>query len=325
MKSRVKELVEKSVAAMVSAIEIYNKPDFKYREETFSILAVNAWELLLKAKWLCENDNKIRSLYVFEQQNKVDGTPYKYKKVKLTTGGNPFTHGLDYLSKKIVEKGFLPEEARRNLKALIEIRDSSVHFYHKNPLFSRQLQEVGCATVKNFVQASQEWFETDLSKFNFYLMPLAFIPYPVSSTAVVFNKEEKKVANYIQTLDTNAPQSGLYFTTVHMDVQFSRSKTNDAISVHLSNDPQSMKIQLTDQQFKDRYPLTYDTLTKECKERYIDFKQNQKYHTIRKPLKSNPKYCIVKYLDPDNPKSPKQDWYSRAIFTVLDNHYKRRD
>ena len=52
MKARSQELAAKSVSAMISAIEVYNKPDFKYREETFAILAINAWELLLKAKWL---------------------------------------------------------------------------------------------------------------------------------------------------------------------------------------------------------------------------------------------------------------------------------
>lgn len=60
---------------MISAIEIYNKPDFKYREETFSILAINSWELLLKAKWLKENRNKVRSLYVLEKsKKKKDGS-----------------------------------------------------------------------------------------------------------------------------------------------------------------------------------------------------------------------------------------------------------
>lgn len=43
-------LLEKSIHAALSAIEIYNKPDFKYREERFSILMVNALELLLKAR-----------------------------------------------------------------------------------------------------------------------------------------------------------------------------------------------------------------------------------------------------------------------------------
>lgn len=41
-------LIEKSVSAIVLAIEVYNKPDFKYREETFAVLMMNAWELILK-------------------------------------------------------------------------------------------------------------------------------------------------------------------------------------------------------------------------------------------------------------------------------------
>ena len=44
------EFAQKSISAAISAIEIYNKPDFSFREEAFSLLMVNAWELLLKAK-----------------------------------------------------------------------------------------------------------------------------------------------------------------------------------------------------------------------------------------------------------------------------------
>ena len=32
--------VEKAAAAMTAAIEVYNKPAFSYREETFAILAL---------------------------------------------------------------------------------------------------------------------------------------------------------------------------------------------------------------------------------------------------------------------------------------------
>lgn len=49
----------------MSAIEVYNKPVFLYREETFAILALNAWELLLKAKVLTESHNDPRSLRVY--------------------------------------------------------------------------------------------------------------------------------------------------------------------------------------------------------------------------------------------------------------------
>ena len=52
MKSLSKELLDRTVLAMVAAIEIYNKPGFPYRNESFTILAINGWELLLKAKWL---------------------------------------------------------------------------------------------------------------------------------------------------------------------------------------------------------------------------------------------------------------------------------
>lgn len=57
------DLAAKSVQAAVAAIEIYNKPSFSYREEAFSLLMTNAWELLLKAKWLAENGEAIESLY----------------------------------------------------------------------------------------------------------------------------------------------------------------------------------------------------------------------------------------------------------------------
>ena len=72
MKSRTMELLDKSIAAMVSAIEIYNKPNFLYRGETFAILAINSWELLCKAKVLSQNDNKASSLYVYTDKKSGD-------------------------------------------------------------------------------------------------------------------------------------------------------------------------------------------------------------------------------------------------------------
>ena len=55
--------LQKAEAALLSSIEVHNRPTFEYREETFAILALNAWELLLKAKLLAESGNKPRCLY----------------------------------------------------------------------------------------------------------------------------------------------------------------------------------------------------------------------------------------------------------------------
>ncbi len=52
MLANYKRLLDKSIAAALAAIEVYNKPHFRYREESFVVLLVNAWELLLKAKLL---------------------------------------------------------------------------------------------------------------------------------------------------------------------------------------------------------------------------------------------------------------------------------
>ena len=306
---------------MVSAIEVYNKPDFKYREETFSILAINGWELLLKAKWLKDNGNKVHSLYVTEKRLRPNGKPYKHAKVKMTGSGNPFTHSLDYLAKRLAEKKVLADAAHKNLIALCEIRDSSVHFYNKSSLFAVRLQEVGSACVRNYARAAQTWFGVDFSQYNFYLMPLAFVNAQEPAEAVLLNREEKNVASFISTLEAANDPGADYVVSVNIELKFLKSKAEDAIKVQVTSDPGASKVQLTEEHLKDKYPLNYAGLTKECSNRYTDFAQNQRYHDLRKPLKADKRYCHVRKLDPDNPKSAKQEWYSRAIFNVLDKHY----
>lgn len=324
MKSRSQELLEKSISAMISAIEIYNKPDFKHREETFSILSINAWELLLKAKWLKDNGNKIRYLYVREKQRKKDGTPSKKLSIKLTGSGNPFTHSLEFLSIKLEERGKLNSLAKQNIDALREIRDSSVHFYNRNLLFAIRLQEVGSACVKNFVQATKDWFSFDMSCYNFYLMPLAFVDGSTNMSIIALNKEETNLVRYIESLDAANDPSSDYSISVNIELRFAKSKAKDALAVQLSNDPNSTKIQLSEEQFKERYPMSYKELTTRCKARYGNFSQNNKFHEIKKSIMGNQKFSITKKLDPDNPKSAKQSWYSEAVFNELDKHYIRK-
>lgn len=321
MKARSLELVDKSIAAMVAAIEVYNKPDFKYREEAFAVLAINAWELLLKAKWLKDHGNKMRSLYVTEKRIRPNGKPYKYPKVKMTGSGNPFTHSLDYVAKKLLEMKLLDNVVYRNITALCEIRDSAVHFYNNSNLFAVRLQEIGSASVRNYVRLAQDWFGASFSQYNFYLMPLAFIGTQGSTGTVMLNKEERNVVSYLDSLSFGDNPKSKYAVALNVELKFLRSKAQDALKVQISNDPAAVPVQLTEEHLKAKYPLTYATLNEECEQRYSDFKINQRYHKIRKPLKADTRYCHVRKLDPNNPKSLKQEWYSRAIFNVLDTYY----
>ncbi|MCY4532385.1 MAG: hypothetical protein OXC84_08690 [Gammaproteobacteria bacterium] len=70
--AKYKILVEKSLEACLAAIEVYNKPNFKFREETFSILMLSAWEILLKARVMQEDGGKLRAIQVFERKKKRD-------------------------------------------------------------------------------------------------------------------------------------------------------------------------------------------------------------------------------------------------------------
>lgn len=51
-----KRLVDNSLAAMLAAVKVYNKPQVTYRDEVTVKLIVNAWELVLKAtRWQKEH------------------------------------------------------------------------------------------------------------------------------------------------------------------------------------------------------------------------------------------------------------------------------
>ena len=236
MKARSKELIDRAIAATIAAIEIYNKPDFRYREEAFAVLAINGWELLLKAKWLADHSNDLVALYVRKPTKSKAATKGKKPRIKRTRSGNPFTHSLDFLAKKLVESGTLDANAWKNLEALLELRDSAIHFYNRSPAFSQRLQEIGAASVKNFAAAAADWFKRDLSEFNFYLMPLSFVRLPTQAEAVVLNPEEKNFLAFLEGLETKQDDPAApYSVSVNFEIKFTRSKAKDALGVQVTN------------------------------------------------------------------------------------------
>ena len=325
MKARSKELLDRAVAATVAAIEIYNKPDFLYREEAVAVLAINGWELLLKAKWLADHGNKVSSLYVMESRMKKDGTKSKKLQIKETRSGNSFTHSLDFLAKKLVESKAFDTNAWANIQALLEMRDSSIHFYNRSGAFAVRLQEIGTASLKNFVAATKGWFGRDMTEFNFYLMPLSFIALPHQTEAVVLNHEEMKFLAFVESLEpANDDAASPYSVTVNIDIKFTRSKAKDALGVQVTNNPNAPEVRLTEEQIRERYPWDYDRLTEECQRRYADFKVAKRYHDIRKSLLKDRRFGEVRYLDPGNLKSLKKPFFSPNIIGEMDKLFTKK-
>lgn len=323
MKSRSKELLDRAIAAMVAAIEVYNKPNFPYREEAFAVLAVNGWELILKARWLADHKNELASLYVRQPaKSRSTGGKASRPRIKRSRSDNPLTHSLDYLGKKLAESATLDGNAWKNLEALLEMRDSAIHFYNRSPVFAQRLQEVGAASIKNFAAVCRDWFKRDLSEFNFYLMPLSFVRLPSHADALVLNPEEKNFLTFINGLETDQGEpNARYSVSVNIEIHFTRSKAKDALGVQVTNNPNAPEVRLTDEQVREKYPWDYEQLTAECRKRYAGFKSDQRYHAYRKKLAGDKRYCHVRELDPGNPKSAKKPFFNPNILQELDKHY----
>ena len=325
MKSVSRELLDRAVLAMVAAIEIYNKPGLSYRNESFAILAVNGWELLLKSRWLDLNGNRKRSLYVYEPRTTLKGKRSAKRYIKRTHSGTPFTIGLSYLAEQLANRKILDNSARKNLSILIEFRHSATHFYNHSPAFATRLYEIGAACVKNFVNTVQDWFGRDVSEFDLHPMPITFLDLAPVVHGTLLNAEESRFLEFLDSMDEpDADPASRFSVTVNVEFRFTKSKARDALPVQVTKDPSALPVNLTEEDIRERYPWDYATLTERFKQSYKDFKVNSKYHRIRAHLQTDDRFCHRRFLDPGNPKSSKKLFFNPHIMTEFDKHYAKK-
>ena len=279
---------------------------------------------MLKAKWLQLNNNKKNSLYVYESRPTATGRSKK-RYIKKTRSDAPFTHGLDYLAKQLVEKRVLDQPAFRNIELMVEFRNCATHFYNEDPSFETRLFEIGAACVKNFVNVVRDWFQREVSEFNVQLMPLTFMEMPRVVGLEMLNAEEKSFIGFVDSLvDTDADPESRYSVAVNVDLKFTRSRSNDAVAVTETSDPSALLVHLTEEDIRLRYQWDYATLTSKCRERFPDFKVNRRYHEIRKGLVGDRRFSHMRYLDPENPKSSRKTFFDPNIMNEFDKHYQTR-
>lgn len=329
MKSRSRLMLEKSIAAMLSAIEIYNKPDFKYREETFSVLCINSWELLLKAKVLNLTSNKVASLYAMEYRTLKSGKKSTVKRPKINRSGNPLSINL-FESYRIAAEDYgvkINKAVYDNLVALTEIRDNSIHFVNDDLLLSLKIQELGSASLQNYLHLVSTWFGDILSGYNFYLMPLSFFRNFNEAPGVSLNSNERKVLNYIKKSEESYDSSeevGDYNLTLRIDVKFQKVKSTSGLPVQVTSDPSATAVYLSEEDFSDKYPWDYDILSTRLSKRFSDFKMNAEYHKLRKKLEADKKFAYERLLNPKNPNGGKKTFYNPNIQKEFDKYYTKR-
>lgn len=318
--------VDKAAAAITAAVEVYNKPSFLYREETFAILALNAWELLLKAKVLKDAANDVKVLRIYEPRGLKGGGKSKKLYARRNRAGNFHSISLFECVKRLASApDKLPVEVSANLEALVAIRDNSIHYVTSSAKLAKQAQELAAASIKNFVLLGKRWFARDMSGELNLILPLSFVPGGVEVDTVVVSADESRLLNHLQSI---AQEVGItdsdYSVAVRLEVKIEKSTLASASKVVISTDPDAVKVALSEADIRTKYPWDFTELCKRMASRYTDFKVNQAFHNIRTPLHDDERYAKVRYLDPSNPAGISKRFFNTNILQVFDLVYTKK-
>lgn len=164
-----RKLLGNAKAAMIGAIEIYNKPAFQYRDECFVILLLNAWELAMKAVLSRSGE----SIFYRKKRNEA------YRTLTLD----------DALGRagKAFPKSVPELPVRRNIELLSTYRDNAVHFYNE-PDFGVVIYALAQTSIKNFRDLLADAFRVNLEEdINWHLLPLGIKP-PIDPVAYISGK-----------------------------------------------------------------------------------------------------------------------------------------
>jgi hypothetical protein len=316
--------VDKAEAAITAAVEVYNKPSFAYREETFAILALNAWELLLKGKVLKDAGNDVKALRVYEPRELKGGGKSTKLYARRNRTGNFHTISPFECMGRLSSAGKLPAEVFANLDALVAIRDNSVHYVTPSAKLARQTQELAAASIKNFVLLDKQWFGRDLSRALNLILPLSFVLGDADVESVVTTADESRLIKHLEAIAHGVGSAESDFAVaVRLEVKIEKSSLANASKVVWSKDPEAVKMAIAETDIRAKYPWDYADLVARLSKRYVDFKANQKFHDIRMPLLKEEKFAKARYLDPGNAKSAKKDFYNPNVLPIFDQHYAK--
>ena len=291
---------------MLAAIEIYNKPVVEYREQTFAMLFVNAWETLLKARIVQRCGNKIRAIYV------RDGT-MRYRRVPGTDERQ--TIGI----REALAQAHVPAAVRENVKAMLRIRNVAVHMGVLSPGLRTQVRQFATAGVLSFAKLARDWFGETLAVP--YLLPIGFLN--AADIAVTAPSGQRKLLKYLSALAArgNTDEDSEYRVSMDVTVSLNPAK-RDGATIGITDDPDAPKVRLEEKDILARYPNSHSDVVKACRGRYVDFKMNRHFHRVMRQIATVPGCVHERHLDPRRRGGTKKNLYNLpAVLGQLDEHY----
>lgn len=272
----------------ISAIEIYNKPNFANREQIFSILMVCAWESLLKAKLIKDGGNKLSAIYIKNGSG-------RYKKNRNKEN---MTVSIDEALNKIA----LPEPLISNVNALVRIRDAAIHLTAESAALPYLTYSLGAASLKNYAKLTSEWFDVKLSEYNFFILPLGF-SYPFKSLTLAQVKcEPETIAKIITDIEAErigASNDEGYFLVCEIQTSLvSAKKITEDTGLVAKVDPTNGAAIIVSQKINliDQYPYSWTAAFEKIKSAIPSIKNYHLNNLIKNnSIKGKKKYSAYNF------------------------------
>jgi len=342
----VKQLLQKAREAVMLAVEFYNKPSVSFKSEGYITMMIIAWTSLFHAYFL---KNKIKPFY----RKKRSGVKIpRFERIieTLSDGKVVWNYKWWDLSKCLKEyfKDDSGNPIRKNLEFFIPLRNM---IEHRNiPLLDDPIFGECQALLINLNNFIERNFDKKYSIKNLLSFSLQLAKTPTNILSASKDELKKYGANsivefikaYRSTLSTEQFESSEYsFKAVLIQVknheskdslplkfihekdltEKQKSKLND-IGIVLIKD---RKIKIEEDKMLEEYKLSYKDLCKRLKIKIRKIKINKQFHSIKKQIiKNNPQLVYRRKLDPQNPKSPKKDFYHPKIIDEFVRFYKKR-
>ncbi len=153
-RSSYRRLLANGKAALLAAIEIYNKPRIEYRDECFVILLLNAWELIIKATL----SKKGQRIFYPKRRNEP------YRTYSLT---DALRRAEALLPASLGAQGL-----RLNVELVSTYRDNAVHFYNAKQ-FGSVIYALAQTSIVNLKDLLKAIFDIELADdITWQLLPL---------------------------------------------------------------------------------------------------------------------------------------------------------
>ena len=300
-------MARRALAALLAAVEMGNKILIPYREETFCLQLLNSWEILLKARIVQQNCNRLGSIFEKASNGRFVRDPHTQEPRTIK-----FVEALKRVGVR--------ENVRTNLLGVNVIRNNVAHLGVLSAELRENVLQYGGAAVVNFAKLYQEWFHEPVEVP--YLVPIAFVG---KAEVVAPNRSDvrqRQLLNYLsQLVGSTDRKDKSYAVTLHLNASINPVAGGGG-SIGATNDPNAPRMRLSDDQLLEIYSWTHKDLTLECKKRYADFKENRTFRDAMRQVKQNGDCAFERKLDPKNPKSSSQWRYQpEPTLKLLDTKY----